>query len=50
MQNPYRVIQDFEHALCAYTGARYAVTTNSCTAAIMLAVAARLPLWQSGVS
>lgn len=39
MQSPYQVVRDFEGALCEYTGARYAVTTNSCTAALMLAVA-----------
>lgn len=35
----YKVVEDFEAALCAYTGARYAVTTNSCSMAIQLAVA-----------
>ena len=37
--NPYKVVKDFESALCEYTGAKYAVTTTSCTAALMLAVA-----------
>ena len=36
--NPYRVTKDFESALCAYTGARYAVAVNSCTAALLLSV------------
>lgn len=36
--NPYQVTADFEQALCAYTGARYAVAVNSCTAALLLAV------------
>lgn len=36
---PYRVVEDLEAALCEYTGARYAVTTNSCTMALLLAVA-----------
>ena len=36
--NPYSVTRDFESALCEYTGARYAVAVNSCTAALMLAV------------
>jgi len=36
--NPYKVVHDFEKALCEYTGARYAVTTNSCTMAILLAL------------
>lgn len=38
-RNPHQVTKDFEEALCAYTGARYAVAVNSCTAALMLAVA-----------
>ncbi len=38
MSNPYQVVQDFETALCAYTGARYAVTTTSCTMALLLAL------------
>lgn len=37
--NPYQAVRDFEAALCAYTGAKYAVTTNSCTMALLLAVA-----------
>ena len=36
--NPHRVTQDFERALCEYTGAPYAVAVNSCTMAILLAV------------
>ena len=36
--NPYRITKDFEVALCWYTGARYAVAVNSCTAALMLAL------------
>lgn len=35
--NPYKVTQDFEAALCAYTGAPYAVAVNSGTAALLLA-------------
>jgi len=35
--NPYQVTRDFESALCDYTGAKYAVAVNSCTAAILLA-------------
>jgi len=34
---PYNVVCDFEQALCEYTGAPYAVTTNSCTMALLLA-------------
>lgn len=36
---PFKVVRDFEKALCDYTGARYAVTTNSCTMALLLACA-----------
>lgn len=36
--NPYQVTRDFEAALCEYTGARYAVAVNSCTAALQLSV------------
>lgn len=35
--NPYQVVKDFEQALCDYTGAKYAVTTTSCTMALLLA-------------
>ncbi len=31
------VVKDFEQALCDYTGAKYAVTTTSCTMALLLA-------------
>src|ERR1017187_2632578 len=34
---PFQVVKDFEVALCEYTGAPYAVTTNSCTMALLLA-------------
>jgi dTDP-4-amino-4,6-dideoxygalactose transaminase len=37
--NPYKVVKDFEQALCDYTGAKYAVTTTSCTMALLLACA-----------
>lgn len=37
--NPFKVVRDFEAALCEYTGAPYCVTTTSCTAALLLAVA-----------
>lgn len=36
---PHDVTRAFEAALCEYTGARYAVTTNSCTMAIQIALA-----------
>lgn len=42
--NPFQVVRDFEAALCAYTGAPYAVTTTSCTTALLLAVAWHLLL------
>lgn len=35
--NPFNVVRDFEAALCEYTGAPFAVTTNSCTMALLLA-------------
>ncbi len=34
----YAVVEEFERALCEYTGAPYAVTTNSCSMAILLAI------------
>lgn len=34
--NPFKVVKDFESALCEYTGAPYAVTTTSCTTALFL--------------
>lgn len=34
--NPYAVVEQFEQALCDYTGAKYAVTVNSCSAALLL--------------
>jgi dTDP-4-amino-4,6-dideoxygalactose transaminase len=37
--NPFDVVRQFEAALCEYTGAPYAVTTTSCTMALLLAVA-----------
>ena len=39
MMNPHQVTRDFEHALCEYTGAPFAVAVNSCTMALLLAVA-----------
>ena len=36
---PFQVVRDFEAALCEYTGAPFAVTTTSCTMALLLAVA-----------
>ena len=47
MVNPYQVVKDFEKALCDYTGAKYAVTTNSCTMALLLSVAWHLDLRNS---
>ena len=37
--NPFQVVKDFETALCEYTGARYAVSCTSCTAALLMALA-----------
>lgn len=37
MIDAYEVTRQFERALCEYTGAKYAVAVNSCTAAIELA-------------
>lgn len=42
MTSPFQVVKDFERALCEYTGAPYAVTTTSCTMALLLAVAYRI--------
>lgn len=39
MPHPFKVVADFETALCRYTNARYAVAVNSCTMAILLACA-----------
>ena len=39
MSNPHAVTKQFEAELCAYTGAPFCVTTNSCTMALLLAVA-----------
>ena len=36
---PHLATRKFEQALCDYTGAQFAVTTSSCTMAILLAVA-----------
>lgn len=35
----FDVVRDFEQALCDYTGASFAVTTTSCTMALLLAMA-----------
>lgn len=35
--SPYQVTKDFETSLCNYTGSKYAVAVNSCTAALLLA-------------
>ena len=39
MSNPFDIVRQFEAELCRYTGAPFAVTTNSCTMALTLAVA-----------
>lgn len=38
IMNPYQVVEDFERALAEYTGAPAAVTTTSCTMALLLAI------------
>jgi dTDP-4-amino-4,6-dideoxygalactose transaminase len=49
--NPHQITRDFEAALCAYTGAKYAVTTNSCTMAIQIALAwVRYNYWPTHVT
>jgi dTDP-4-amino-4,6-dideoxygalactose transaminase len=42
--SPHQITRDFETALCQYTGARFAVTTTSCTQAILMALA-----WQRSI-
>ena len=37
--NPHQVVKEFERAVAEYTGAPYVVAVNSCSAALMLAVA-----------
>lgn len=41
--NPHQVTADFERELCSYTGSKFAVCTNSCTMAILLALAWHIP-------
>lgn len=38
MVNPYNVVADFEEAVADYAGSKYAVATESCTAAIFLSL------------
>jgi dTDP-4-amino-4,6-dideoxygalactose transaminase len=40
--SPHQITRDFEQALCEYTGAKFAVTTTSCTQAILMALAWRV--------
>lgn len=37
MTDAFKVVRDFEAALCDFTGAKYAVSTTSCTMALLLA-------------
>lgn len=37
MSNPFAVVKQFEADLCEYTGARFAVTTTSCTMSTLIA-------------
>lgn len=41
----YRIVDEFEAALCEYTGAPYAVATDTCTSALFMCLA-----WWSGES
>ena len=34
--NPYQIVKMFEEEIAAYTGAKYAVTVDSCTNALFL--------------
>ncbi len=36
--NQFKVVKDFEKALCEYTGAKYVVTCTSCTSALLIAL------------
>ena len=36
-KHAYRIVADFEKVLCSYTGAKYAITCDSCTDALLLA-------------
>lgn len=38
MNNPYKIVSDFEEVVADYAGSRYAVATESCTAAIFLSL------------
>ena len=38
MENPYKVVEDFEEAVAEYAGAPYAVAVESCTSALLLAM------------
>ena len=38
MENPYKVVEDFENAVAEYAGAKYAVAVDSCTNALLLAM------------
>lgn len=39
LTGPHAVTAQFENELCNYTGAKYAVAVNSCTSALLIAVA-----------
>lgn len=38
MENPFKIVRDFENAVAKYTGAPYCVSVNSCTNALFLAL------------
>lgn len=39
MADPFNVVREFERAVADYTGARYCVATNSCSNALLIALA-----------
>jgi dTDP-4-amino-4,6-dideoxygalactose transaminase len=40
--NIYDVVDEFENRVCEYSGAKYGISTNSCTNALMLSVQLRI--------
>ena len=47
--NPFAIIEQFEKAICDYTGAPYAVAVNSCTNALFLSLQwhAKETIWEN---
>jgi dTDP-4-amino-4,6-dideoxygalactose transaminase len=46
----WEVVERFERALCEYTGAKYAVATDSATNALFLCFKRRIAKWQGGTA